>query len=340
MYVCRSTVSWTHPVHACLLPPCFVTTPFACLLACLPAPCLTLPALSAAGIDSPSTQEQLPALRSSHFGEVLLEVDAAGSWVHSVAWSRSGTTMACCSHDACVRIIQGLHFQQQAQPEQQQVGSSGTPCDQRVCVRTLLHLAFIGSTSWPAFTTSARNLYTATMCCSTLDCTRCLHTPQRPCSAASPCSTPPATCQDCTTAATTAHHSPDRSAPRHAQAPSILQLPGLPAKVILALGDRAFITGGWDGHMYLLQHQPGGGWSSQVLPTEGLEEEASPLETPQASSLIAAKLEQLRLQAGGSGGSPKRHHASGAGGGMLWACWLDGGTARAMGTLLHVLCCG
>ncbi len=113
-------------MHACLLPPHpkhLLSRSLKRLPAhLLAAPCLTAACPTAAGIDSPSSQEQLPALRSSHFGEVLLEVDAAGSWVHSVVWSRSGTSLACCSHDACVRVIQGLHFQQQASPEQQQVG--------------------------------------------------------------------------------------------------------------------------------------------------------------------------------------------------------------------------
>lgn len=146
-------------MHACLLPFCLATTSSACQLTCLPAPCLTLPGPTAAGIDSPSTQEQLPALRSSHFGEVLLEVDAAGSWVHSVAWSRSGTALACCSHDACVRIMQGLHFQQQAQPDQQQVGSSAR--------NVFILYTLLGSTSVPAPTVSARNLYAGAVCCST-----------------------------------------------------------------------------------------------------------------------------------------------------------------------------
>jgi membrane protease subunit (stomatin/prohibitin family) len=80
-------------------------------------------------VDSPSVREQYPALRASQFGQVLVEVDAGGSWVHSVAWSPSGSALAFCSHDACVRFLQGLTFQQQAseqgpqqQQQQQQVG--------------------------------------------------------------------------------------------------------------------------------------------------------------------------------------------------------------------------
>jgi hypothetical protein len=218
--------------------------------------------------------------------QVLVEVDAGGSWVHSVAWSPSGSTLAFCSHDACVRFLQGLTFQQQGpQGEEQQQQVRGCSTAQR-CPRT-----------------------------------RCPAQPHLPPSTAR--APPRGATSRAAPDAHRCHH------PRPRQQVSTLQLDGLPLKVLLPLGEGCFVTGGWDGHMHMLLQQPGGGWRASRLPTGGLSEGSSQPHAQQASSLIAAKMEQLRMA--GSGGSPKAADAAAAAGGAR------GGRAKPRGCLHAVL---
>jgi hypothetical protein len=91
-----------------------------------------------------------------------------------------------------------------------------------------------------------------------------------------------------------------------------LQLDGLPLKVLQPLGEGCFVTGGWDGHVHVLRQQPGGSWRASRLPTAGLKEGGSPLHAQQASSLIAAKMEQLKLAGSGSGSGTRAAEAAAA----------------------------
>ena len=40
------------------------------------------------------------------FGELLMEVDVAKNWVHGLCWSPKCTSLAVCSHDSCLHVIQ------------------------------------------------------------------------------------------------------------------------------------------------------------------------------------------------------------------------------------------